>query len=225
MEWLDATLPLHRDMVLFPGDPPFGMEPIYRKEGGDPFSLSLVAMGTHVGTHVDPPAHYLPRGSTVDQLPLETLMGPGVVVDLRGRPRLDRPVLEQAGLTGEVRVLFKTDNGPKLLDSRFHEDYVHLTLDGAQYLVDLGVRLVGIDYLSIEQYRNPGAPVHHLLLQAQVVILEGAYLLEVPPGPYEIFCLPLRLKGGDGAPVRLILKKRAKETAQGHAVSEPRPGR
>ena len=93
------------------------------------------------------------------------------------------------------------------MEPEFHEDFVHLTEDGAGYLVEQGVRLVGIDDLSIERYKNPGAPVHHILLEAGVVVVEGVHLLEVPAGTYEIFCLALRIKGADGAPVRIILRQ------------------
>ena len=104
------------------------------------------------------------------------------------------------------RVLLKTDNGPLLLEQSFHEGYVHLTESGAQYLVEKGACMVGIDYLSIERYRNPGAPVHTMLLETGILVLEGVHLLDVPPGPYEIFCLPLRIEGADGAPIRGLLR-------------------
>jgi arylformamidase len=193
-------------MVTFPGDPSFKITPYYQRDKGDPFDLAVLSMGTHVGTHLDPPAHYLDGGVTVDALPPESLIGPGVVLDMRRKAHIDRQALEESHVAEHRRILFKTDNSPLLLESSFHEDYVHLTESGARFLVERGVRLVGIDYLSIERYRNPGAPVHRILLEAGVVIVEGAHLLEVPPGDYEIFCLPLRIAGADGAPARLILR-------------------
>jgi len=206
MRLYDATLPIHEGMVTFPGDPPFGSDPVFETRKGDPFNLALLSMGTHLGTHVDPPAHYLPGGATVDELPLDALTGQGVVLDMRGKKRIDRRALVGSRLGDARRVLFKTDNGPLLLETRFREDYVSLTGDGAEYLVGLGVRLAGIDYLSIEAYRNPGAPVHSILLEAGVVVVEGVNLTEIPPGSYEIFCLPLKIRGGDGAPARVILR-------------------
>jgi arylformamidase len=207
MELYDATLPIHRGMVTFPGDPPFEMQPCFQRSKGDPFDLSRLSMGTHLGTHVDPPAHYLDGGATVDEISLEALVGPGVVLDMRGKSQVDRQALEEASIEDHTRILLKTDNGPLLSGPSFRKDYVHLTEDGARYLVERKVCLVGIDYLSIERYNNPGAPVHHILLESEVVIVEGAYLLEIPPGPYEIFCLPLPVKGADGAPARLILRR------------------
>jgi len=207
MKFYDATLPIHEGMVSFPGDPPFQTKPFFQRHKGDSFDLALLSMGTHLGTHVDPPAHYLDGGATVNELPLESLIGPGVVLDMRGRPSVDRLALEESLMGDHVRILLKTDNGTRLLESSFYEDYVHLTEDGARYLSEKGIRLVGIDYLSIERYKNPGAPVHHILLEAEIVVAEGVHLLGVPPGPYEIFCLPLRIQGADGAPARVVLRQ------------------
>ena len=206
MTLYDATLSMREGMATFPGDPPFRMQARYQRRKGDLFNLASLSMGTHLGTHVDAPAHYLDGGATVDEIPLETLVGPGIVLDMRGRPRIDRKALEEVPAQGHRRVLLKTDNGPFLPERSFREEYVSLTEDGALYLIERGVCLVGIDYLSIEGYQNPGAPVHRMLLQANVLILEGVHLLEIPPGPYEIFCLPLRIQGGDGAPARVILR-------------------
>ena len=206
MRFYDATLPIQEGMVTFPGDPPFKIEPYFQRDKGDSFDLAVMSMGTHLGTHLDPPAHYLDGGATVDELSLESLVGPSVVLDMRRKTQIDRQALEESDFVDHIRVLLKTSNGPLLLEPSFHEDYVHLTEGGARFLVERGVRLVGIDYLSIERYKNPGAPVHHILLEAGVVIVEGVHLLEIPPGEYEIFCLPLRIKGADGAPARLILR-------------------
>jgi len=206
VRFYDATLPIQEGMVTFPGDPPFKIEPYFQRDKGDSFDLAVMLMGTHLGTHLDPPAHYLDGGATVDELSLESLVGPSVVLDMRRKTQIDRQALEESDFVDHIRVLLKTSNGPLLLEPSFHEDYVHLTEGGARFLVERGVRLVGIDYLSIERYKNPGAPVHHILLEAGVVIVEGVHLLEIPPGEYEIFCLPLRIKGADGAPARLILR-------------------
>jgi len=193
-------------MVIFPGDPPFRMEPLLQRSKGDPFDLAVMSMSTHLGTHVDPPAHYLDGGYTVDQIPVETLVGPGIVLDMTGRGAIDREALRSSDIGDHTRVLFKTDNAARLLGSSFSEEYVYLTEDGAQFLVDHKVCLVGIDHLSIERYMNPGAPVHRELLKAGVLIVEGVNLLEVPAGPCEIYCLPLRIVGADGAPARILIR-------------------
>lgn len=206
MKIYDATLPIEEGMIAFPGDPPFRMMPLSDMRDGGLFSLSLLSMGTHTGTHIDSPKHYLEGGAGVEALPLDVLVGPGVVLDLRGRPSIDEEALAQSSIGHHKRVLLKTDSGPHLVGGFFREDYVHLTEGGARYLVHLGVSLVGIDSLSVECYQNMGGPVHRLLLGAGMVIVEGAQLLEVPPGPYEILCLPLRIQGADGSPARLILR-------------------
>lgn len=207
MKLYDVTLPIQNGMATFPGDPTFQARSYYQKKKGDPCNLTLLSMGTHLGTHVDSPAHHLDGGGTIDEISLESLIGPGVVIDMRGRSSIDCQSLRKEGVGDYVRIMLKTDNGPRLLEPAFHEDYVYLTDDGARYLVELGVCLVGIDYLSIERYKNPGATVHRLLLEAGVVVVEGVNLLEVPQGPYEFLCLPLLIKGTDGAPARVILRR------------------
>ena len=202
----DATVPIRERMLTFPGDPPFRIEPFFQQSKGDSFNLALMSLGTHLGTHVDPPAHYIDGGATVDRVPLDILVGPGVVLDMTGRDCVDRRALEESLPDNRERVLLKTDNSPRLLDSTFHDDYVHLTRDGAEYLVERGVRLVGIDYLSIESPNDPEAPVHLTLLKAGVLIVEAVYLRHVPAGPCEIYCLPLKIEGADGAPARVLVK-------------------
>ena len=206
MKLYDATLAIHEKMMIFPGDPPFEKEAVSRIGNGDDFNLTRLHLTTHLGTHVDPPAHYIENGVTVDHIPLETLIGPGVVADLRERAKIDADALEKAGIKDQKRVLLKTDNGRRLLESSFHQEYVSLSEDGARFLIECGVRLVGIDALSIEHHENPEAPVHRRLLEAGILVVEGVHLNDVPPGSYEIFCMPLKIKGGDGAPARVVLR-------------------
>jgi arylformamidase len=193
-------------MEGFPGDPPFKAEPVSRIQRGDDFNLTRISMGTHLGTHVDPPAHFMDNGATVDQIALETMVGTGAVADLRGCHQIDRRAVEKALNAGTKRILLKTDNGPRLLASPWHPDTVYLTEDGAGCLVENRIRLVGIDALSIEHPDNPGSPVHHILLKAGILVVEGVHLHDIPAGRYEIFCLPLKIEGGDGAPARILLR-------------------
>jgi arylformamidase len=206
MPLYDATLPIKEGMLTFPGDPQFSITPVFQTQSGDRFNLALMSIGTHLGTHVDPPAHYLEGGQTVDQIPLHILVGPGIVLDMRGAKTIGRQELEKSPLGDYPRVLFKTDNGQRLRGTAFIEDYVHLTEDGAEFLLDKGVILAGIDYLSIEKYDSPGATVHRMLLKAGVLIVEGVDLLEVPAGPCTVYCLPLPIQGGDGAPARVLIE-------------------
>jgi arylformamidase len=206
MTLYDATLALKREMPTFPGDPSFEMKPIFQRSRGSAFNLSLISMGTHQGTHVDPPVHCIDSGATADQLPLEALMGPGIVLDMRGKRFIDRADLEASPIGVHVRILLKTDSGPNILKSQFDENYVYLTQDAARYLVELGVLLVGIDYLSVDRYSDEDLTVHRILLESGIVIVECLNLAEVPAGPCRIYCLPLKIEGGDGAPARVLVE-------------------
>ncbi|HEV3363305.1 MAG TPA: cyclase family protein [Acidimicrobiia bacterium] len=190
---IDISLPLGPDTPVWPGDPPVLVEAVARIEDGDPADVSRLALGTHTGTHVDPPAHFLPGAATVDHLPLEVLVGPAVVLDCSAGP-IDGAALEARPLPdGSTRVLLKTGG-----------DAGALTPDGARWLVERGVRLVGADTLSIEP-ETGDYPVHRLLLGAGVVIVEGLDLAAVAAGAYQFVCLPLRIVDGDGAPARAVL--------------------
>lgn len=200
---IDISLPIGPDTPVWPGDPPVLIEPVARIEAGDPADVSRLVLSTHIGTHVDPPAHFIPGTATVDALPLDVLVGPAVVAPFPVGP-IDRVALESRSLPeGSARVLLQTAG-----------DAGALTPDGARWLVERGVRLVGADTLSIEPASEcPGVreppeeqyPVHRILLGAGVVIVEGLDLSAVVPGPYQLVCLPLRIVGGDGAPARAVL--------------------
>jgi len=200
----DVTLAIEEGMLIYPGDPGVSLRRVNRIEDGHTANLSEYTLGSHTGTHVDPPYHFEPGGKKADELPLDAMMGPALVVECRGDV-IDRQFLEGAGLAGAERVLFKTRNSESLAAGRFREDFVYLTPDAAEYLLGLGVRLVGIDYLSIEKFHSPGHAVHHAFLKAGVVIVEGLDLSGVGPGRYHMACLPLKVKGGDGAPARVVL--------------------
>jgi arylformamidase len=197
---IDISLPLSPATPTFPGDPPFEVERISEAQGGESFALSRLTLGSHSGTHVDPPAHYLPGGATVDQLPLDACIGPAVVLDVSAGSGAITPDELDALPDGVQRVLLRTGGRP--LDGRA------LHPDAAARLAARGVRLAGIDTLSIGPVESPGE-VHRLLLAAGVVILEGLDLTNAPPGDYTLLCLPLKLAGGDGAPARAVLLQSA----------------
>jgi arylformamidase len=192
---IDISRPIGPDTPVWPGDPPVLVEPVARIEAGDPAAVSRLELGTHTGTHVDPPAHFLPGGVTVDALPLDVLVGPAIVADLTAAPGpVDAGRLESQHLPeGTTRLLLKTGAADGAV-----------TADGARWLVERGVRLVGADTLSIEPAIGD-YPVHRTLLGAGVVIVEGLDLSAVAAGPYQLVCLPLRITGGDGAPARAVL--------------------
>ena len=204
---LDVSVPLIAGMPAYPGNPEFELQPVKRIATGGSSNVSRLVMGTHTGTHVDAPKHFFDEGTGVDSLPLDLLLGRSRVVDLPKRGGIGADELAAAGLREDIRVLLKTPNSALWNGESFHEDYTYLTEAGARYLVDQGVKVIGVDYLSVEQFKKPGAPAHRALLSQGVVIIEGLNLSEVEPGMYEMYCLPLRVVGGDGAPARVILKR------------------
>ena len=203
----DVTVPLAPGMLSYPGDPPFEIEPVHEL-GGAPFTLSRMVLTTHSGTHVDAPAHFLAGGATVDQLPLEILLGKARVIELSTRERVDRADLEALDLADDLRVLLKTRMSGQMLKAGYQEDHLYLTVDAARYLAQAGLKLVGFDYLSIDRFGSADFPAHHVLLEAGVVLVEGLDLSEVEAGEYEMSCLPLRVGGGDAAPARVVLRTR-----------------
>jgi arylformamidase len=204
---LDVSVPLTPGMPTYPGNPEFELLPVKRIADGGSSNVTRLAMGTHTGTHVDAPKHFFDEGPGVDGLALNLLLGRARVVEIARRGGIAADDLEAAGLREDLRVLLKTSNSALWNAPGFRNDYTHLTESAAQYLVDQGVKLVGIDYLSVEQFKKPGAPAHRALLSAGVVIIEGLNLGEADPGIYEMYCLPLLIPGADGAPARVVLKR------------------
>ncbi len=189
MRIIDITLPLGPDTPVYPGDPPVEVTRLREAGAGDAFALSRVTLGSHSGTHVDPPAHFLPGGLTVDALPLAPFIGPALVADVaRGRPVT---AADLAPFLPAARLLLRSGGMP-------------LTPAAARAVVTAGVRLVGVDGLSVAPAEAPGE-VHRILLAAGVVIVEGLALAGVRPGRYTLICLPLKLQDGDGAPARAVL--------------------
>jgi arylformamidase len=198
----DVSVPIRPGMVTYPGDPTIRMERVQSIAEGATANLSLLELGVHTGTHVDAPVHFLDGASATETLPLEVLLGPASVVEATAVDRLlDAASVADLAPRGE-RVLFKTRNSELWHRDSFQEDFVSLTGDGAAALVELGVRLVGIDYLSIGDEN-----AHYALLGAGVVVVEGLDLRAVEPGEYDLICAPLRLVGSDGAPARVLLAR------------------
>ena len=209
MHIIDISLPLRTGMAVYEGDPPFRSEKVSRVDPDDPatFNTSRLELGTHTGTHVDPPCHFDAHGAGAEALPLDVLCGPAHVLDLRGAgARIDSAMLSDRGLRSVERLLLRTD-AEALLDGPFDPGYAHLTQDAARLIRDCGVRLVGIDAPSVEGYDSPGMPVHNTLLAEPppIVVVESLDLRGVSAGAYTLYCLPLKLVGGDGAPARAIL--------------------
>jgi len=208
MKFYDITLTIRPSMPVWPGDPQVTLERVSKIEEGANANVSKMSLSVHTGTHMDAPYHFLPEGKSIDTLPLEILIGPAQVIQLPDNvATITAAVLEQAGIgEGVERLLIKSRNSAYWInpDDVFKTGFVALEVDGAAYLVKRGIKLVGIDYLSIAPYKR-SRPTHEALLKASMVILEGADLSAVPAGYYQLICLPLKLGGSDGSPARAVL--------------------
>ena len=202
----DISLAVASGGVVYPGNPEIRVEPQQEMAKGGSSNVSHLSFGSHTATHVDAPKHMIAGGAGIDRTPLDTLMGPAVLVAFGDDVMaVGEAQLRDKPLGGHTRVLLKTRNSGFIRDGQFHRDYTYLAPDGAAYLASLGVRLVGIDYLSIEQFHSGHHRTHKTLLERDIVIVEGLDLSEPPPGVYELRCLPLLLADLDGAPARAVL--------------------
>lgn len=210
MEIIDISLPISPEMPVWPGDPPILLDKIQSIDQGAHVNVTQMSCSVHSLTHVDAPHHFLNDGRTVDTLPLELLVGPVQVIAIPDEINtVTASVLESSSIQpGTKRILIKTRNSNlwRQGDRNFHEDFAAITPGGAEWLVDHEVLLVGVDYLSVAQFKQ-GGPTHRILLTAGIVVLEGLDLSAVEPGSYGLVCLPLKILGSDGAPARTILIK------------------
>jgi len=208
MKIYDITVPISNDLPVYPGDPPIHIERVLSLEKGDIARVSHLSFSTHIGTHIDPPYHFMKDGIPLDQAPLEVFIGPARVVDVGDAASIDAALLSTFDLEGVSRVIFKTRNSRFWRETNeFQKDFVYLETDAAETLVELGVKLVGIDYLSIEKFGFDKPTTHWTLLGNNVFIVEGLDLNEIAPGDYELICLPLKIKDGDGGPARVVLRE------------------
>ena len=207
MQTYDISLTISPDLVTWPGNPGINIERVNKLEDGAHSNVSKIEMGVHNGTHVDAPFHFLQDGKTVECLQLKALTGRVYVLSLPNADVITASVLENAEIPPRTRrLLFKTRNSQfwKNPTTEFQPAFVGISADGAEFLVKRGVKLVGIDYLSIAPYHQ-SSPTHEIFLKAGVVIVEGLNLSEINQGRYTLYCLPLKLAGSDGAPARAIL--------------------
>jgi arylformamidase len=207
MRTYDITLTITPQMVVWPGDPPVVIERTSSMSTGESSNVSKISMSCHTGTHVDAPDHFLNNGKTVESLSLDLLVGRAYVLHLPNVNMITASILMDADIPPRTRrLLFKTKNSDLWVNGNkeFQTEFVGLSVDAAELLVDRNVRLVGVDYLSVASYKM-GKPVHSILLNAGVVVIEGLDLSGVSQGRYTLHCLPLKLGGADGAPCRCIL--------------------
>jgi arylformamidase len=207
---VDVSIPIRDAMTVYRGNPPVWIRPAMTL-ARDSVNLSELCLGSHTGTHVDAPSHFIRGGAGVDRLDLERFIGPAWVADLRRvKGGITADDLRAARIPrGSRRVLMRTSNSRWWHPARaFRTDFVYLALDGADWLLERGVQLVGIDYLSIEGYGVPGAPTHKRLLSAGIPIVEGLDLFSVRPGRWQMAAFPLRIENGDAGLTRAVLWSR-----------------
>jgi len=207
----DVTVPLSNDLPTYPGDPGIEIRDWLSLSKGDAANVSVLNFGAHTGTHVDAPAHFIEGAGKVESLALEVLIGAAEVIEVPDDCRvIDEEFVAAHCNQDALRVLFKTRNSAfwSEANAEFRTDFTYLDLRAAKRLADQGTKLIGIDYLSIEQFGSPRHETHLALLSQNVIILEGLNLSDVPAGKYELICLPLRLRSekGDGAPARVVLR-------------------
>jgi arylformamidase len=207
----DVTVPVSNELPTWPSDPGVEIRDFRTFSAGDGVNVSMLNFGAHTGTHVDAPAHFIEGAAKVESLPLDALIGEAIVIEVPQEfLAIDEEFVKKNYVEGAERVLFKTRNSAfwSEAEPQFHTDFTYLDLAAAKWLVEQGIKLVGIDYLSIEKYASEKHETHLALLSHGVVILEGLNLTGISAGKYELICLPLRLRSnkGDGAPARVVLR-------------------
>ena len=208
MKLYDISLTLSPQSIRWITAQPLELIERKRMSRGDTNNSSSIHTSVHAGTHVDAPFHFVPNGITIESLALETFIGPARVCAVEPRRRITATDVAKAELQGETRVLFKTRNSNLLKKGVYDPSFASFSADGADALAKLGVKLVGLDYLSAAA-ADEQVPVHLAFLNHGVILLEGIDLSDVPAGRYELFCPPVKLAGSDGAPCRAVLRELA----------------
>jgi len=210
--WIDATATLDSATTpVYEGDAPMRFAFLKDMRRGDPLTLSVFSLGAHSGTHVDAPMHFLVDGAPVDRIALDALIGPARVIQIADSVQaIDAVELNRHQWRGAERLLFRTRSTARrwMSSAVFHRDFAYIAPDAAQLLVDAGVKLVGIDYISAEQFGAPAPRTHRIILGRGTPIVEGLDLSDAPGGDYDLIVLPMKVRGHEGAPARAILRRR-----------------
>ena len=207
--WIDVSVTLRDGMVHWPDNPPVSITRQLDISKGDKANVSRLSIGSHTGTHMDAPLHFVPDGKGLDEMELEATMGPARVIEIDDPVAVTADALEDHVIGAGDRILFKTRNSDRRwVDQPFDEDFVYVSAGAAAHLAARGVRLVGIDYLSVGGFKSDGVETHTALLEAGIWVIEGLDLSRVSAGEYELVCLPLKILRSDGAPARAILRPR-----------------
>ena len=206
--YIDISYPIDNDIAIYPGNPAFDLERVQDIDCGDSVRISMITMGSHTGTHIDAPSHFIENGENLDTIPLERMNGKATVVDATNISDIDVELLQSIDIDRDSILLFKTNNSVVWECDRVLNDYVTLTYEAADYLAEKKIKLVGIDYLTVERPRSKridGYSVHRSLLRNGILICEALKLKDISAGEYEFICLPLKIKGVDGCPTRCAL--------------------
>ncbi len=206
-KFYDISVSLGEESIDFPGDTPYHRKMVQTLAGGDDCNLSEITMSAHAGTHMDAPCHFLSGGRTIDQYPVEQCVFEALVVHVQNGVFIGRDELEAVDVQRGEAILFKTRNSTDglVIKGVFQENFVYLSEEGAEWCLQKEVGLVGIDYITIEQHGSKGSPVHRRILGKGIPILEGVNLRDVREGRYTLYAFPLKIRGGEGAPVRAVL--------------------
>ncbi|MCC7203652.1 MAG: cyclase family protein [Phycisphaeraceae bacterium] len=206
--WIDVTLTIRQGMVTWPGDPVYRRELFAGMADGAPCNASMLHMSAHTGTHLDAPRHFVTDGKTIEQIPLDAVMGVVKVIRVHDPAAVTPEELGRHPLERGDRILFRTRNSDTPYgEEPFNRKFVSIRRDAAEMLVQAGVRTVGVDYLSVGAIDGDGVQTHQVLLGAGLWLIEGLYLAQIEEGRYEMVCLPLKLEGSDGAPARVLLRR------------------
>jgi len=208
-QWIDVSVPLCTGMVHWPTDPPVRIERFADMDKGAVCNVSRVDMCAHVGTHMDGLNHFIKDGAPLDTVPFDALIGPCRVIEIKDGDSVKPAELMKHKLRQGERILLRTPNSKRpWWEADFDPKFVHISKEAARHMVDCAIRTIGVDYLSVGGYQRDGVECHQILLGAGIWVIEGLNLTKVRAGKYEIICLPVKIRHGDGAPARAILRKR-----------------
>ncbi len=208
MNWIDISVSIQEDLVVWPGDPSVDIKMVNDMQLGHEANLSRLNISAHTGTHMDAPRHFLKEGISLDKMPTDVMVGKVRIIQIHDHESIKIAELEKQNIRPGDRILFKTKNSQKDWSTRpFDYDFVHLETDAAQYLAGKRIALCGIDYLSVSGINKNETEVHRALLEAGIWIVEGLFMKVVDPGDYEMICLPVKIKDSDGAPARVLVRK------------------
>jgi arylformamidase len=205
--WIDVSVGLRDGMVHWPGDPACKIRRVLSMDDGSVCNLTHLSMSAHTGTHMDAPRHFIADGQTMEQMPLDAVIGRCRVIELDAQDQITPAHLKNVVMRRGERLLFKTRNSTQSWQSaEFDRDFVSIRQDAAAYLAECGLMTVGVDYLSIGGFEKDGVETHQIMLGAGIWVIEGLDLSKIRPGYYDMICLPLKLVGADGAPCRVVLR-------------------